>query len=61
MLYTECKERYEYLPSGAGRAPGFKTLFEVSSPFRPLPGFLTNLGIIAIQQAPIGGYNYEGG
>ena len=30
-------------------------------PFGALPGFETNLGVVPIPQAPIGGYIYKGG
>ena len=40
---------------------GCKPRFDVPSPFGSIPGFKTNLDIIAILQAPIGGFIYKGG
>ena len=40
---------------------GCKPRFDVPSPFASIPGFKTNLDIIAILQAPIGGFIYKGG
>ena len=41
---------------------GCKSRFDDgAAPFGHLPGFETNLGIVAVPQAPIGGYIYAGG
>ena len=47
-----------------GCAGGCKPLFAANvspAPFGCLPGFETNLGVVSIPQAPIGGYIYKGG
>ena len=61
-FYTDCymlKHRADHQGCGGGCKP----LFDIvnASPFGSLPGFATNLGIVPIPQAPIGGYIYKGG
>ena len=61
-FYTNC-HLVKLSDNHQGCAGGCKPLFDIAkaSPFGSLPGFETNLGIVPIPQAPIGGYIYKGG
>ena len=53
-FYSLCTET---TASGTSKIPKFET----ENPFGSTPGFLTNLGIIAVPTVPIGGFIYNGG
>ena len=53
-FYSDCTETTAY---GRGKIAKFET----ENPFGSTPGFLTNLGIIAVPTIPIGGFIYNGG
>ena len=53
-FYSDCTETTAY---GEGKIPKFET----ENPFGSTPGFLTNLGIVAVPATPIGGFIYNGG
>jgi len=62
-FYTECY-LVRHVDNHQGCAGGCKPLFDANvspTPFGCLPGFETNLGVVSIPQAPIGGYIYKGG
>ena len=61
-FYTDC-HLVRHLDNHQGCSGGCKPLFGMAnvSPFGSLPGFETNLGIVSIPQAPIGGYIYKRG
>ena len=60
-FYTDCHAAKR--PNHDGCSGGCKPLFDMVNvcPFGSAPGFATNLGIVPIPQAPIGGYVYKGG
>ena len=60
-FYTDCHAAKR--PNHDGCSGGCKPLFDMLNvcPFGSAPGFATNLGIVPIPQAPIGGYVYKGG
>ena len=60
-FYTDCHKAKR--PNHDGCSGGCKPLFDMVNvcPFGSAPGFATNLGIVPIPQAPIGGYIYKGG
>ena len=62
QFYTVC-HLVKHVDNHQGCAGGCKALFGMVNvhPFGSLPGFETNLGIVPIPQAPIGGYIYKGG
>ena len=61
-FYTDC-HMVRHRDNHQGCSGGCKPLFGMANvnPFGSLPGFSTNLGIVPIPQAPIGGYIYKGG
>ena len=61
-FYTDC-HMVRHDAHHQGCSGGCKPLFDMANvcPFGSLAGFATNLGIVAIPQAPIGGYIYKGG
>ena len=60
-FYAECfRSDSHNIYYACGSTP-CKPKFDTTFPFGSLPGFETNLGIVAVPQAPIGGYIYAGG
>ena len=61
-FYTDC-HMVRHDAHHQGCSGGCKPLFDMANvcPFGSLAGFATNLGIVAIPQAPIGGYIYKSG
>ena len=60
-FYTECFSSDSHNMYYACGSTPCKPKFDTTFPFGSLPGFETNLGIVAVPQAPIGGYIYAGG
>jgi len=61
-FYTDC-HMVRHDAHHQGCSGGCKPLFDMANvcPFGSLAGFETNLGVVPIPQAPIGGYIYKGG
>jgi len=61
-FYTDC-HMVRHVANHNGCSGGCQPVFDMVNvcPFGALPGFETNLGVVPIPQAPIGGYIYKGG